>query len=117
LQQLGAPPGGGQLIMTHPAGQASTLAAPSVVAAGDEVSDEGTALASVVAAAGATAVVVVVVAGAEVLSPLQPTAKIRTVNSNSNFFMMYSLWWLKKTVFIARATLAERPHQSSLSLA
>ncbi|HZW26410.1 MAG TPA: hypothetical protein VFF26_13105 [Gallionella sp.] len=85
--------------MTQPVGQLS------VAVAGAAVSVVVTALAaSVVAAAGAAAVVVVVVvvvvvAGAVVLSPLQPAAKIRTVNSNSNFFMMYSLWWLKKTVF------------------
>jgi hypothetical protein len=45
----------------------------------------------VVVVAGADASAVVVVAGAVVLSPLQPATKIRTVNSNSNFFMMYSL--------------------------
>jgi hypothetical protein len=48
-----------------------------------------------VVAAGAEASAVVVVV-AVVLSPLQPATKIRTVNSNSNFFMMYSFGWLKK---------------------
>jgi hypothetical protein len=82
------------------------LISPSAVAAaGSEAAVSVVAMAlavSVAVAAGAAASVVVVVAGDVVLSPLQPATKIRTVNSNSNFFMMYSLWWLKKAVFIGR---------------
>jgi hypothetical protein len=127
LQQAAGPPGGGQFIMTQPVGQTALEAAPSVVAAGDAVSVAGTALASVVGAAGAAASVVVVagadasavvvVVGGVVLSPLQPATKIRTVNSNSSFFMMYSLWWLKKNGVLSGEWRQRLPHQSSLNLA
>lgn len=104
--------------MTQPAGQPSAVVVPLAVGAGDEV-----AVPVVGAALAVWGVVVVgaaaVVAGAAVAVSLpQPAARIRIVNSNSNFFMMhYSLWWLKKTVITERVFSWMRPYQFSLTLA